>query len=529
MLKHKNITMILAFVVAISLLMTACTEKSNTEQSNSEKQEIKELVFAESFEWEAMDTYQIEWEGIAQTAHAEGILTYSINDKSLVPNTAIAYEFMEEGKLIKLTIPEGLKYGNGVTVSPEDVKRSIEWGLEVSPYNWDYMIIENITVEGQDVIIKCEDYSSTLEYYLTSLYLPILSKEQIDQSTSEDLLLKAVQYGLFYIDEYVSGSHVKLKKNEYYQTSNPNVENKGPSHVDTLIVKFMPDGFSRVAGLKAGEIDISSDIPIENIEELEADPNIELFKYPVAGMVYMTLNMDNSLFEDINVRKAIAYTIDREMIVNANKGYVNPTYSFIVPEMLDYTEDMGKYYQENYSNNTERAKQLLSEAGWLDNDGDGYLEKDGNIFEFSLLSSTESPHSKNTIQAMQIGFKDIGIKLNVGTAENGYLKEKLSTDDYDAILLHYIWADPVSILPYIIFDTNNLNDESYYDLLTEAARNINKEDRIQKLNEAQKILMDEVGFIPLLQEYNTIAYRKNITGIKYLFDHRMIFNDVDKK
>lgn len=525
MFKRKKLSFFVAVILIISLL-TACGEKQT---SGQEEDEPKKIVFAEAYEWEGVDTYQVEWNGLAQTAHINELLTYDMNTKELVPNTAISFEISEDKKTITLTLPEGLSYGNGEPVLPEDIKRSIEWGLEVSPYSWDYLIIQDIEIDGNNVIIRSEEFSSTVMYYLTSNYLPIVSKAQIENSTAEELLFKAMQYGLFYVEEYVAGSHATLKRNENFKTNNPNVENKGPSHISELVVKFMPDGFSRVAGLKAGEIDIASSIPVENVEELENDPNIEVVKIPVPGMVFLTLNMDNPLFQDINIRKAIACIIDRDTIATANKNFVKPAYSFIVPEMMDYSSDISEYYKNNFSNNLDKAKKLLADAGWEDTDGDGYLDKNGEIFEFSLLSGSEATHSKNTIQVMQVGFKEIGMKVNIGTAENGYLKEKMKTDDYDAIIKGFEWAEPASILPYIIYDSNNLGKEEYYDMLVAAATIEDNDERISKFAEAQKILMDEVAFIPLLQEFSILAYRNNITGVKFLFDNRLIFNDIDKK
>lgn len=519
----------LAFILAVILIVTLLAACGGKQVSNEEQEGPKKLVIAESIEWAGLDPYQVDWTGPAQGATAEGFLTMDINTKELVPSTAISFEVLDDDKTIKLTIPEGLAYGNGEPVLPEDIKSSIEWGLEKSPYNWDYLIIQDIEIEGNDVFIKCEDYSSTVMYYMTNSYMPIISRSQIENSTQEELLTQAIPYGLFYIDEFVSGSHVSLKRNENYKTENPNVDNKGPSNIEELEVKFMPDGFSRVNGIKAGEIDIAFDIPAENAEELEKDPNVELLKYLKPGLNYLTLNKDNPLFEDINIRKAIAYAINRDTIASANKDYTKPVYSFIVSGMMDYSSDIAQYYENNYSNNLEEAKELLANAGWTDTDKDGYLDKDGEIFEFSLIARVESFHIKTTTQLMQANFREIGIKANIEIMEKGYLKEKLGNDDYDAAINNFVWPEPISILPYIVIDENNLEHEEYYDMLQSSATIKDTDERTNKLAETQKLLMDEVAFIPLLQEVDIVAYRKDVTGIKLTVDTNMIFNDIDKE
>ncbi len=527
MFRNKKAVMVVTLMLIISLL-TACGTTQAPEEEQQQP-ETKKIVIAESVEWEGIDPYQVEWNGIVQNAHGEGLFTFDMETKEIVPSIASELKISEDKKTLTITIPEGLTFADGTTVTPEDVKRSIEWGLEVSPYNWDYMIIQELKVDGNDLIIVSEDFSSTVMYYLTNIYMPVMSKDQIESMSAEELLLDSMQYGLFDVEEFVAGSHVTLVRNDNYKTLNPNVDNQGPALVEEIVCKFMPDGFSRVAGIKAGDIDIATSIPVENIEELQNDPNIELVMEPTPGMVFLTLNMDNPLFEDINIRKAIAYAIDRETIASTNNDFVIPTYSFIVPEMMDYSDEIANFYKDTYSNNTDMTKQLLADAGWADTDGDGYLDKDGNVFEFSLYAGSEATYSKNAIQVMQMGFKDLGIKLEIGTAERGYLKEKMKTDDYDAIIHDFIWAEPASILPYIIYDSSNLNDEAFYDMLMGAATIVDSQERIEAFAAAQKLLMEEFGFIPMLQKYETTAYRNDIVGVKFLFDGTMIFNDLDKK
>jgi peptide/nickel transport system substrate-binding protein len=533
MFSNKKAMMVVILLLIISLL-TACgtTQAPEEEQEQVQEQEQvepKTIVIAESVEWEGIDPYQVEWNGIVQTAHGEGLFTFDNETKEIVPSIASELKISDDKKNLTITIPEGLTFADGSAVTPEDIKRSIEWGLEVSPYNWDYMIIQEMKVDGNDLIITTEEFSSTVMYYLTNIYMSVMSKEQIDNTSAEELLLDSMQYGLFDVEEFVAGSHVTLVRDDGYKTLNPNVDNKGPALVEEIVCKFMPDGFSRVAGIKAGDIDIATGIPVENIQELKDDPNIELIMQPTPGMAFLTLNMDNPLFADINVRKAIAYALDRETIAETNNNYVIPTYSFIVPEMMDYSEELANFYKDTYSNDTDMALQLLADAGWADTDEDGYLDKDGEIFEFSLYASTESTYGSNTIQVMQMGFKDLGIKLEVGTAERGYLKEKMKTEDYDAIIHDFIWAEPASILPYLVYDSNNLLDESFYDKLMGAATIENAEERMEAFADAQKQWMEEFGYIPLLQKYETTAYRDDIVGVKFLFDGTMIFNDLDKQ
>ena len=523
---RKKIALILTLAMVASMLTACGSSNKDSDVSSSSKNEI---VIAEGKEWEGVDVYQLSYSGEGQPLMSEGLLTHNQETGDLASSIATDIVISEDGKTITLTIPEGLKYANGEDVKAEDVKRSIEWGLEVSPYNVDYTSIESITVDGNKVVLSLEEFSTTILYYLSSNFMSLLDKDQIESMSEEELLTKASPYGLYSVEEFVSGSHVTLKKNENYKTLNENVENKGSAAVDKITVRFMSEGFSIVSGLKSGDVDVAFSLPTESIDELKGIEGITVEEFAKSGINYLVLNKDNKFFADESVRKAVSLSINRDLIASLNNNYVRPAYSFIVPEMLDYDEEIAKYYENTYSNDLEEAKKILKDAGFEDTNNDGYLEKNGETFEFTLGVSTESYHAKNTAQAMQLQLKEAGIKVNIEAMESGYLKQGIKEDKYDAAIRDYEWCEPASILPYIIDDSNNLENQSYYDLMYGAAKIVNSDERQSQFADAQKVLMDELALIPLLQEVKSYAYRDTVEGIKVLNDGTIIYNDLKIK
>lgn len=517
----RRISVLLICMLLVTLF-TSCTNKPG------QSEEQKTLSIAVANPWEGTDMYQCTWGCYTTPLVADGLLTFDIETGELKPNIAESFNISEDGKTIRLTIPEDLKFGNGQALTPEDVKKSIEWGLKVSWFSTDYAAIEDIQVEGKDVIITLKDFSATVLYYLTSYYMSVLDNDQIEQTVQEDLLTTAIPYGSFYIKEFEPDSYVKLLRNDSYKTNNVNYDNKGKSNFSEAVVKFIADPFSRISLLKSGEVDICFDIPTENVKELRDDPNIEVIEYVSPGINYITVNKDNPVFQDIRVRKALAYAMDRELL--SSKDYsISPLYSFLVEEMMDYSDKMEKYYKENYCNNIDKSKELLAEAGWADSDGDGILDKDGTKFEFTLLGDSEDTGAKNITQLIQSELKELGISVKIETIERRYLGERVRNDNYDARLYYYYWAEPFTMFPYLLTDQNNLENQEYYDYLAEGVKMVNSEDRQEALNNAQKILMDEAAFIPLFKKSRYIAYNKNVTGIKKLSDATVLFNDINKK
>lgn len=519
MMKKKIIILLLCASLIMSL--TSCSSKNE-----QPKEQQQTLSIAVARPWEGTDIYQCLSTCFTTTLIADGLLTFDKNTKELIPSIAEDFNVSEDGKTITLTIPEGLKYGNGETLTPDDVKSSIEWGLKVSAYSGDYAAIKEIAIEGNNVILKLSDFSATVLYYLTSYYMPVIDKDQIDKTVKEELLMEAMPYGPFYVTEYEQDSFVKVKRNEYYKTNSTNFKNTGKSNLSEAEVKIVPDAFNRISLLKAGEVDVCFDIPIENVEELEKDPNIDIIKYTPPGFNYLALNKDNPIFNDPIVRKAMALALDRELLAERDKS-VTPLYSYVTPEMTDYSPDTEEYYKANFGTDKAKAKELLAQAGWTDSDGDGILDKNGKKFEFTLTGNAEDTSAKNLMQIIQADLKQLGISVKIETIERRYLVEKMGKDDYDSVLYYYYWAESFTSLPYLFFrDPNNLENQDYYDILAEGVKKVNQDDRKEALTKAQRILVDEGALIPVFKKNAYIAYNKKVSGITLLHDGIVKFNDV---
>lgn len=537
----KKIMVMLLALLMVLMLATGCASKANEAKVENDNNNVvsesnettevkdegpKKISIAIASDWQGTDHFQADEINQFQKLIGDSLIVLDDNLK-MTKNVASGLEIAEDGTFVKITVPEGLTFGNGDPVTPEDIKASVEYGLENSPYRWDYMNVYEINIEGNDVMLMTDTYSSTMLYNFCSTYIPIAQKSQIDALSVDEMLTESDQYGLFYVDEFVSGSHYKLLKNEGYKTNNDEISNKGASHIDEVAIKIMPDGFSRVNALISGEIDIAALVPAENVPQLKENPEIEVIERPSTGMRFLALNSQKPMFEDIRVREAIAQAINREQIEDANQGNVRVAYSFVVPEMLDFSQGAHDYYKDNYSNNVEKAKKLLDEAGWKDTDGNGVRDKDGVELEFSVLGGATLPDIKVTTQVLQAQMMNIGVKVNIETLDYSYLREKASSGDYDAAFVGFAWIDPPSILPYMLKDEASVMDGTYFDRAMEAAFIQDKDERVKELFEVQKILMDELYKIPVLQSYDYLAYNKRIVGLKILPDHDILFNDVD--
>lgn len=474
------------------------------------------LVIVEPNEWLGMDLLQTAYYTSMQTLVADPILMLA-EDGSIQPCLASAYSVSEDGKTITLTIPEGLRFATGEPLLPEDVKASLEHGLEVSPVNTDYAAIQSIEVDGNDVILYLDEYSASVLFYLTWQYVTVIDKDQITEMSDDELLWSAVPYGLYTLDEFVPGSHASLKPNPYYSTLYPGVTNKGPAPVENVTVKFMTDDFSIVQGLKAGEIDVAFQVSFDNLVEFEDNDEFVISYNDPAFSVYTVLNNDNEFFADDRVCEAVMAIIDREQMTEWTAMY-KPSYSHVLENMMGFDQDIYDYFQTTYCNDPERAQQLLADAGFADTNGDGYLDRDGKTLEFTAIFYYAK--AAQAAEILQIQFKEAGIKMNIEQMEYSLWADATANENYDmAIGLYGSDFGGGATITARVRDTNILTQEQteqFYDYVDQSGRTVDSVESAKLLAEAQRILIDSKRIFPLCQVRMASVYRSGIEGIQFL-------------
>lgn len=525
MLRRNKIS-ILILVVLLLTMVTGCGNEDNKVSKDSDE---KVLVIATPEEIEGTDIQQIYWENIVHTLLYESFVGFDMDMKNIIPTLSSEYAISEDGKELSFKIPENLKYANGDAVTLENIKASILRYKEISPYAEDFAPIKEVMIDGNTLTLKCDVPPAYMWPVLASTYAGIVNTDVAAEVDAAEFNQKVVSYGITSIDEWVQGSHITLIKNLNYKTNNPIVDNKGPLKVDKVKVRFIPDNFTRVTELESGNVDIIWDVPNEKLDELKDDENINLYSYLQPGCEYINMNINVPGLDDINVRKAIAMTIDKSELVEALNGTVEPRSGLLSPAMLGYNEDTENYLKNEMPNNVEMAKSLLKEAGWEDVDNDGILEKGDQELSFTYLVNSDFSTTEKTAPIIQAQLKKVGINIDIREFESSYVKQQVRDKNYELASRSFVWAD-ADILMYLIHSDNGWVINPEVDALLEDARvTMDKEERIAKYAKAQKAFFSEVPAVPLFSNYNYIAARKNVTGLKVTVNGQVYMNDVDKE
>ncbi len=516
----KLFALLMVFVMVFSLAACGSSEDGSSAEKTT-------LTIADD-EWYGTDLYQQDTWSTVQTLIADTIFSIDPETGELADGICTDLEISDDGLTMTMNLPEGKYYATGEQVEPEDVKASIEYGQEISPYADGYTNIESIDIDGRQITFHLSSFSSAMLYYLGECFMGVIDKDQLDSLTPDELMWQAVPYGPYYVDSYEPASYVNLKPNEGYVCDVPLVENKGVMPIEEIYVKFNTDPFTVIEELKSGDVDYWSGVTMDAMDQLADADNVTVTAKQYPNVAFMELNTsEGSIFADDRVRQALCLAIDRDAAAALTNGTTVAEYSMICQGMLYFNQEAEDVFKSEYSNDIDKAKELLAEAGWEDTDGDGYLDKDGEIFEFTMYASDDN-RRQLIVQAMQEQLKAIGIKMDSEAIDWNYVHEYLRSDDYEAGIHGLEWMDPILILNSCFDDPDAPNNtDEYYAKVADAAATVDDNERSEKLGEIQmEDLYPEWNMIPLYGDVTYIAYNSDLKGINVLSNGFLYWNDL---
>ena len=231
-----------------------------------------------------------------------------------------------------------------------------------------------------------------------------------------DLLADAVDFntltpignGPFKMQQAVPGQFFELVANEDYF--------KGRPYLDGITFRVVPDANTRVTELLAGQLDWVDVLPSQ-LPAVNANRNVQVNTFDSLGYQIFAWNLLDERFQDLRVREAMMYAIDRRAAaaaVSPGLGYVDDVF---IPLGITWIERPADLPFREYD--PERALALLAEAGWTDTDGDGILDRDGEPFAFKLLIDRGDVLREQLGLIVQQYLVEIGLDVEYDLAERG--------------------------------------------------------------------------------------------------------------
>lgn len=492
------------------------------------------LVIAIPEEPEGLDIQQISWSNEPHDMILQPFMAFD-SEMNIVPDLAVKAIIEEDSIFIYL--PEDAKFSNGDPITAEDIKDAIERYVRLSPYSYDYEALDHI-----DIV---DEHTAKLVFkaspgYVWTQDLPTTYGTIVDTKIAEEIgdaafNLKPIGSGLYKVKEWVLGSHVVLVRNDLYKTNLPFVENKGPNlYIDEVIIRFIPEDLTRISEFEAGKVDILRGVPVDAVERLKNNADVDLYETLTSGVEYIMVNMRKPPLDDVKVRQAIMFAVNRADIVTVLEETALMSYSFMSPSMLCYNASLEEFAEKEYAYSVEKAKSLLEEAGWVDTDNDGIVDKDGKPLELEFLVPNDDPKLKRIGPLVMSQLADIGVKVNVREFNYNYIRDRTRNWDFELAARFYSWHDPSGILPYIFHSVvgnmtySNPDVDALFD--EDLSTWMEPTERTKLYTEIQLIMLDDLPAIPLFISKDYTAVWKTVQdlhvlppfGTMYINDARIV-------
>ena len=303
--------------------------------------------------------------------------------------------------------------------------------------------------------------------------------------------------GPYYISDWVPSERIVLTKNPNY------VGGWDSSKIvsDTITLLLLEDSSASYAAYNSGEAQLIKDVPTDEIPSLtKAEDGGDFYVDTILGTYYISLNDQREPFNDVNVRKALSLAIDRDYVANTiMQGTYTPAYNLVGPGIVDETgmfydnANGGKtYISDDYEANLEAAKQALADAGYPNGEGFPTIE----------YSTNDAGYHTPVAEYLQQAWGELGITVNINKVEWSSFTPMRRAGDYDAARNGWVmdYNDPSNMIE--LFTTGNGNNDGKYsnadfDAAIEASKVADKSTHFAKLHEAEDILMNDYGCIPL--------------------------------
>ena len=424
------------------------------------------------------------------------------NMDKVEPRIASGYTQSEDGLVYTFTIRSDVTFHDGTPLTAEDCAFSVQLYID-SEYQGTSADVGS--VEAPD--------ASTLVVTLNAPFAPFLSdicamhigsKAYHDTASEEDFMTKPIGSGPYKFVSHAIDTNVILEAYDGYYRGEPAIKN-----VNYYVIKT-----TAPQALMSNQVDFA-EIDASALPMLQAMPDIVISPVPTSGYSHLVMNLEKAPFDDVRVRQAINYAINRENIVNViYEGEAEVNSNICAKTRYGYSDD-----QLQYTYDPDKARELLAEAG----------VEEGTDLGSILCAEKYS----NLATVLQADLAAVGLNAQIDVKEFNAFIGQLTSGDFSLCALEMTLEGDTQMLEYALTTpfigmANNArySDETMDRLFEEARVEPDNEKRLALFDEILNKAQEEAVYAVICNPQILYAYHKDLTvtdfvleGNYYLFDY----------
>ncbi len=432
----------------------------------------------------------------------ERLVNIDPDTNEVIPALAESWTVSEDGCVYDFTLAADATFTDGTPCTAEDVKFTYDRAKDSSFAM--QKVADVVSVEAVDPTHVRITLSKPNQDWLTLMAhggMSILSKAACEKDPVKGPYLGS---GMFSLEEWIPGSHCSFVRYDGYR--------KGPAPTRRIDLKLYKEASTRLIALQTGEIDVCIDPSTTDLQRIAEDPNLDLIQTPNVVMLYMPMQMEKPGLDNVHVRKALAYAMDKDSIVFAaydglatiHNNYINRGQFGLNPDIHVYEYDL------------EKAAAELELSGY----------KPGDL-TFHIMVDNEA--KKTAALIFQNSCAQIGINIVLEEMETAALKGKLNDAALDYELALYQFTDDLGT-DYTLRNQHgstmqedgtlkkngsnrcNMKDEKFNEMLDAALVETDVEQRRQDYYEIENYLDEICPIVPICTSYINIGAKKGLVG-----------------
>ncbi|WED25678.1 ABC transporter substrate-binding protein [Vibrio sp. DW001] len=523
MFKNK-ITQTLLLGASLTVAATSFSTLAADIPAGTKLAKVQELVRGNGTEVASIDPHKTE--GVPESHVIRDLLEGLVNqdsDGNTIPGVAESWDTTDNQTFV-FHLRKDAKWSNGDPVTAEDFVYSFKRAVDpatASPYSW-YLEMTNMvnaaeiiagTADKDTLGVKAID-ANTLEIKLTTavpyfvMMMGHTTVKPVHKATVEkfgDKWTKPENFvgnGAFVMDNWVVNERIELVPNKNYWDNANTVLTK---------VTFLPieNQVAEMNRFLSDEINFTNELPNEHFKRLQKDHAESVSIQGNLCSYYYGFNNKRAPFDDVRVRKALSFAIDRDVITKFLLGQGQQPAYFLTPEIVaGFNPEVPAYGKLTQAERVKEAMSLLEEAGF----------NKENPLKFTLLYNTSENHKKIAAAIQSMWKKSLGVDVQL---ENQEWKTYLDTrrqGDFDVTRAGWCgdYNEASSFLS-LMQSNNSSNDPKYnsaaYDeTMKKALYSTNAEERNALYAEAEVLLAKDMPIAPIYQYVKARLVNPNVGG-----------------
>ncbi|MGM0605985.1 MAG: ABC transporter substrate-binding protein [Halobacteriota archaeon] len=412
------------------------------------------------------------------------------------PGLAEDWTVSDDQLTYEFSLREGVQFHDGSTLTSADVKYTYERMADP-----DTAAIMGFVMNPIDTIETPDD--STVVIELEEVFQPFLRQLAfsgtaiVPEDSGDGLGEQPIGTGPFQFDYRQQGNDARLEAFDDYWGEGP--------YLDAVEEKTVTDPDSRLTGIETGEYNVINDIPLNRIDDIVDDSNLQTEQWTPLSWAFFNMNNAEEPFDDVNMRKAMDFAIDKEELVDGalfGNGETTATPSF--PDSAFRNNDLEPRPQD-----FDRARELIDESPY-----------DPEAYELEFKVTTNYPWHIDAAVIMREYFQELGFEVELQRLQWGdWLEEVFQNQDFRITMVNFFTFWEPDYLYHSVwgsegaFNTRNYASDRFDEAVANARVAAGREEAIEYYQEAQAVLHEEVPDVMLWFRDGTLAAEPTVGGL----------------